>query len=88
MFAKQNQAPPAGIAIGIVFSVLCYIIVAKVERRRLHWIRDQYFLDKPYEIMRMSTFPQFMLLADVVGLVTRVSRLSICTKPLNRYINT
>ncbi|KAI3771310.1 hypothetical protein L6452_02472 [Arctium lappa] len=68
---QKKYAPPAGIATGMVFSVLCCITSAKVETRRLGVIIDRGLLDKPEERIPMSIFwllPQFMLLGAMDGI--------------------
>ncbi|XP_027100336.1 protein NRT1/ PTR FAMILY 5.5 [Coffea arabica] len=62
----KRYAPPVGIAFATLFSVLCCIVAALVETRRLHVLRDHGLLDKPDEKIPMTVFwllPQYILLA-------------------------
>ncbi|CAK9133886.1 unnamed protein product [Ilex paraguariensis] len=64
----KKFAPPVGIAVAMIFSILCCITAAKVETRRLGVIRRHELLDKPDETIPMSVFwllPQFILLAGL-----------------------
>lgn len=57
-----------GIAVGIVFSVLCCITAALVEKRRLHVITSHVLLEKPDEDIPMSVYWllfQFFLLSGL-----------------------
>ncbi|KAI3474435.1 hypothetical protein Pfo_029296 [Paulownia fortunei] len=69
-FLKKSKtyAPPTGIAVAMVFSVLCCITAARIEIRRLKVIRSHGLLDKPDEGIPMSVFWllfQFFLLAGL-----------------------
>ncbi|KAL3510825.1 hypothetical protein ACH5RR_030226 [Cinchona calisaya] len=64
----KRYAPPVGIAFATLFSVLCCIVAALVETRRIHVIRDHGLLDKPDEKIPMTVFwllPQYILLAGL-----------------------
>ncbi|KAL0338211.1 UNVERIFIED_CONTAM: protein NRT1/ PTR FAMILY 5.5 [Sesamum angustifolium] len=52
----KQYAAPIGIAMAMVFSVLCCITAAKVETRRLNVIRRHGLLDKPDDPIPMSIF--------------------------------
>ncbi|XP_011094983.1 protein NRT1/ PTR FAMILY 5.5 [Sesamum indicum] len=52
----KQYAAPIGIAIAMVFSVLCCITAARVETRRLNVIRRHGLLDKPDDEIPMSIF--------------------------------
>ncbi|KAM7461425.1 hypothetical protein LguiA_029546 [Lonicera macranthoides] len=65
-----RYAPPIGIGVAMIFSVLCCITAAKVEIRRIGVIRSHGLLDKPKEDIPMSLFwllPQYLLLAALDG---------------------
>ncbi|KAK6120282.1 hypothetical protein DH2020_045973 [Rehmannia glutinosa] len=69
-FLKKSKkyAPPTGIAIAMIFSILCCITAARIEIRRLRVIRKHGLLDKPDEKIPMSVFWllfQFFLLAGL-----------------------
>lgn len=67
----KKYAPPIGISLAMIFSILCCITAASVETRRLHVIRDHGLLEKPDEKIPMNIFwllPQFVLLAALDGL--------------------
>ncbi|KAM7461451.1 hypothetical protein LguiA_029572 [Lonicera macranthoides] len=71
-FVKKfyRYAPPIGIGVAMIFSVLCCITAAKVEIRRIGVIRSHGLLDKPKEDIPMSLFwllPQYLLLAALDG---------------------
>ncbi|CDP08401.1 unnamed protein product [Coffea canephora] len=62
----KRYAPPVGIAFATLFSVLCCVVAALVETRRLHVLRGHGLLDKPDEKIPMTVFwllPQYILLA-------------------------
>lgn len=66
-----NYAPPTGIALAMILSVLCCITAAKIEKRRLNVIRKHDLLDKPDDDIPMSIYWllfQFFLLAGVDSL--------------------
>ncbi|XP_059647155.1 protein NRT1/ PTR FAMILY 5.5-like [Cornus florida] len=68
---SKRYGPPTGIAIAMVFSILCCITAAKVETQRHDVIRSHGLLDKPDEKIPMSIFwllPQFVLLGAVDGI--------------------
>ncbi|KAA8516316.1 hypothetical protein F0562_016609 [Nyssa sinensis] len=68
---SKRYAPPIGIAVAMVFSVLCCITAAKVETRRLNVIRSHDLVDKPDKRIPMSIFwllPQFLLLGTLHGI--------------------
>ncbi|XP_035545547.1 protein NRT1/ PTR FAMILY 5.5 [Juglans regia] len=61
---------PIGVISAMVFSILCCIIAAKVETRRLNVTKSVGLVEKPSEIIPMSMFwllPQFFFLAAVDG---------------------
>ncbi|KAL3826081.1 hypothetical protein ACJIZ3_022110 [Penstemon smallii] len=65
---KKKYAPQIGMSLAMVFSILCCVIAAKVEIRRLNVIRIHGLLDKPKDTIPMSMFwlvPQFFLLAGL-----------------------
>ncbi|KAH6777722.1 hypothetical protein C2S52_006679 [Perilla frutescens var. hirtella] len=65
---SKTYAPPVGIAVAMIFSILCCITAARIEIRRLRVIRDHGLLDKPDEDIPMSVFWllfQFFLLAGL-----------------------
>ncbi|KAL3839416.1 hypothetical protein ACJIZ3_024007 [Penstemon smallii] len=64
----NEHAPPKGIAMGMVFSILCCITAARMETRRLNVIRNHDLLDKPDEDIPMRIYWllfQFFLLAGL-----------------------
>ncbi|KAL2533843.1 Protein NRT1/PTR FAMILY 5.5 [Abeliophyllum distichum] len=64
----KKYAPPVGLAVAMVFSVLCCITAARIEIRRLKVIRRHDLLDKPKDDIPMSIFWllfQFFLLAGL-----------------------
>nr|DAD26663.1 TPA_asm: hypothetical protein HUJ06_028131 [Nelumbo nucifera] len=64
-------AAPVGVALGMLFSVLCCITAEKVEARRLSVIRKHVLLEMPDNTIPMSVFwllPQFLLLGALDGL--------------------
>ncbi|GMH26486.1 hypothetical protein Nepgr_028329 [Nepenthes gracilis] len=67
----RRYAPPVGIAMAMVFSVLCCITAAKVEARRLGVVNSHGLVDKPDDRIPMSIFwllPQFVLLGALDGI--------------------
>ncbi|GAV84611.1 PTR2 domain-containing protein [Cephalotus follicularis] len=85
-----------GIVLGMVLSVLCCIIAAVVENKRLAVIRSHGLLDKPDDTIPLSVFillPQFILLGAVEGLATTSIKYffsnedSDSTKYLNKFSN-
>ncbi|XP_057537957.1 protein NRT1/ PTR FAMILY 5.5-like isoform X2 [Amaranthus tricolor] len=76
LFGRQTSTrryvSSIGIAISIMFSVLCCIAAAKVETRRLETARNHGLIDKPdNEKVGMSMFwllPQFALLGGLDGI--------------------
>ncbi|PIN27207.1 H+/oligopeptide symporter [Handroanthus impetiginosus] len=66
---SQKYAPPImGIAIAMIFSILCCITAAAIEKWRLNVIRSHGLLDKPGEDIPMSVYWllfQFFLLAGL-----------------------
>ncbi|KZV15240.1 hypothetical protein F511_26386, partial [Dorcoceras hygrometricum] len=67
----KKYAPPTGIALAMILSVLCCITAAKIEKRRLNVIRKHDLLDKPDDDIPMSIYWllfQFFLLAGVDSL--------------------
>ncbi|GFQ07633.1 protein nrt1/ ptr family 5.5 [Phtheirospermum japonicum] len=65
---SKKYAPPVGIGIAMVFSVLCCITAARIEKRRLGVIMRHDLVDKPKEEIPMSVFWllfQFFLLAGL-----------------------
>ncbi|GAB4833982.1 hypothetical protein Ancab_032234 [Ancistrocladus abbreviatus] len=68
---EQHYAPPVGIAVAMVFSVLCCITAAKVEARRLSIVNNHGLAEKPDERIPMSIFwllPQFAFLGALDGI--------------------
>lgn len=66
-----RYGPPIGIAVAMIFSILCCTTAAKVETRRLGVIKSHGLLDKPNDKIPMSIFwllPQFLLLAALDGI--------------------
>ncbi|XP_073155337.1 protein NRT1/ PTR FAMILY 5.5-like [Henckelia pumila] len=66
-----KYAPPSGIALAMILSVLCCITAAKIEKRRLNVITKHDLLDKPDDDIPMSIYWllfQFFLLAGVDSL--------------------
>ncbi|KAL8526719.1 hypothetical protein ACS0TY_015789 [Phlomoides rotata] len=64
----MKVAPAIGIGLGMAFSVLCCIIAAVIEKRRLGVIRSHGLLDKPDEEIPMNMLWlvfQFVLLAGL-----------------------
>ncbi|XP_073063012.1 protein NRT1/ PTR FAMILY 5.5 [Primulina eburnea] len=69
--AFKKYAPPIGIALAMILSVLCCITSAKIELRRLKVIRKHDLLDKPDDDIPMSIYWllfQYFLLAGVDSL--------------------
>ncbi|KAL3839417.1 hypothetical protein ACJIZ3_024008 [Penstemon smallii] len=69
-FISKNKEyrPPIGIAVAMIFSILCCITAARMERRRLNIIRSHDLLDKPDEDIPMRIYWllfQFFLLAGL-----------------------
>ncbi|KAG8377007.1 hypothetical protein BUALT_Bualt09G0123400 [Buddleja alternifolia] len=80
----RNCAPSIGIAISMVFAILCCITAAKVENRRLGVVQKHGLEDKPDDRVPMSMFwmlPQFVLLGMNNGLLDR----SIISFYTNQY---
>lgn len=70
---KRRYVPPVGVAIAMIFSILCCITAAKVETRRLDIVKSHGLVDKPDEKIPMSIFwllPQFALLGAMDGIYT------------------
>lgn len=66
-----RYGPPIGIAVSMIFSILCCTTAAKMETRRLGVIKSHGLLDKPNDKIPMSIFwllPQFLLLAALDGI--------------------
>ncbi|XP_022841941.1 protein NRT1/ PTR FAMILY 5.5-like isoform X2 [Olea europaea var. sylvestris] len=73
----KKYAPPVGIAVAMVFSVLCCITSAGIEIRRLKVIRRHDLLDKPGDDIPMSIFWllfQFFLLAGLDSFLEKSSK--------------
>ncbi|XP_047309625.1 protein NRT1/ PTR FAMILY 5.5-like [Impatiens glandulifera] len=69
---SRHYAPPIGIAISMIFSVICCVVAAKVEARRLGIVISHGLIDKPDDKIPMSIFwllPQFVLLGAVDGIL-------------------
>ncbi|KAK4481015.1 hypothetical protein RD792_011883 [Penstemon davidsonii] len=65
---SKEYRPPKGIAVAMIFSILCCITAARMERWRLHIIRSHDLLDKPDEDIPMRIYWllfQFFLLAGL-----------------------
>ncbi|PIN25041.1 H+/oligopeptide symporter [Handroanthus impetiginosus] len=65
---SEKHGPPVGIAIAMIFSVLCCITAARIEKRRINVIRSHGLLDKPDDDIPMSVYWllfQFFLLAGL-----------------------
>ncbi|KAG8377006.1 hypothetical protein BUALT_Bualt09G0123300 [Buddleja alternifolia] len=65
---KGTRRPSIGIAVAMIFSVLCCITAARIEKRRLNVIINHGLLDKPDEDIPMSMFWllfQFILLGGL-----------------------
>lgn len=67
---KKNKpyGPPIGIAVSMIFSILCCVTAARVEIARLKIIRDHGLIEKPDNVIPMSVFVllfQFFLLAGL-----------------------
>ncbi|CAB4284689.1 unnamed protein product [Prunus armeniaca] len=66
-----RYGPPIGIAVSMIFAILCCITAAKVETRRLGAVKRHGLIDKPEETIPMSIFwllPQFLLLGGLDGI--------------------
>ncbi|XP_073155887.1 protein NRT1/ PTR FAMILY 5.5-like [Henckelia pumila] len=64
----KKYAPPTGIAMAMIFSIMCCITAARIEMRRLDVITRHNLLDKPDENIPMSVYWllfQFFLLAGL-----------------------
>ncbi|CAA0836303.1 Protein NRT1/ PTR FAMILY 5.5 [Striga hermonthica] len=65
---SKSYAPSIGIAISMVFSILCCITAARIENRRIRIIWEHNLADKPDDKVPMSVFWmlfQFFLLAGL-----------------------
>lgn len=65
---SKTYSPPLGIAVAMIFSILCCITAARIEQKRLKVIRDHDLVFKPDEDIPMSVFWllfQFFLLAGL-----------------------
>ncbi|XP_074270169.1 protein NRT1/ PTR FAMILY 5.5 isoform X2 [Silene latifolia] len=68
---SNRHLPRVGIALAMLFSILCCITAASVESRRLDIVKSHGLMDKPDERVPMNVFsilPQFMLLAGSDGI--------------------
>ncbi|XP_062095283.1 protein NRT1/ PTR FAMILY 5.5-like [Humulus lupulus] len=68
---SRRYAAPIGIAVSMIFAILCSITAAKVEGRRLDVVNSHGLLDKPEETVPMTMFwllPQFLLLGGLDGI--------------------
>ncbi|CAL5420260.1 unnamed protein product [Camellia sinensis] len=68
----RHYAPLIGVAVSMVFAILCCIIAAKVETKRLNVVRTHGLVDKPEERIPMSVFwllPQFVLIGALDGIL-------------------
>ncbi|KAL2480469.1 Protein NRT1/PTR FAMILY 5.5 [Abeliophyllum distichum] len=68
---SRKFAPAIGIVLSMISAVLCCIVAANVENRRLNVVQKHGLLDKPDETIPMTMFwllPQFLLLAALDGL--------------------
>ncbi|XP_047309622.1 protein NRT1/ PTR FAMILY 5.5-like [Impatiens glandulifera] len=69
---SRHCAPTIGIAVSMIFSVICCIVAAKVEARRLGVVISHSLMDKPDDKIPMSIFwllPQFVLLGAADGIL-------------------
>ncbi|XP_022765838.1 protein NRT1/ PTR FAMILY 5.5 [Durio zibethinus] len=67
----SKYRPPIGIAVSMVFAILCCITAAKVEVRRLDVVKSHGLLDKPDDEIPINFFwllPQFALLGALDGI--------------------
>ncbi|GER55816.1 major facilitator superfamily protein [Striga asiatica] len=65
---SKSYAPSIGIAISMVFSILCCVTAARIENRRIRVIWEHNLADKPDDEVPMSVFWmlfQFFLLAGL-----------------------
>ncbi|GMP85724.1 hypothetical protein CsSME_00038773 [Camellia sinensis var. sinensis] len=70
----QHYAPLIAVAVSMVFAILCCIIAAKVETKRLNVVRTHGLVDKPEERIPMSVFwllPQFVLIGALDGILEK-----------------
>ncbi|XP_047309620.1 protein NRT1/ PTR FAMILY 5.5-like [Impatiens glandulifera] len=68
---SRHYASPIGIVVSMIFSVICCIVAAKVEARRLNVVISHGLMDKPDDKIPMSIFwlfPQFVLLGAFDGI--------------------
>ncbi|KAI7996623.1 Protein NRT1/ PTR FAMILY 5.5 [Camellia lanceoleosa] len=68
----RHYAPLIGVVVSMVFAILCCIIAAKVETKRLNVARTHGLVDKPDERIPMSVFwllPQFVLIGSLDGIL-------------------
>ncbi|XP_022842113.1 protein NRT1/ PTR FAMILY 5.5-like [Olea europaea var. sylvestris] len=74
LFGCQIFAPRVGIAVAMIFSVLCCITAARMETRRLGVIRSHNLYEKPEAKIPMSMFWltfQFLLLAGLYSVLRK-----------------
>ncbi|XP_021828955.1 protein NRT1/ PTR FAMILY 5.5-like [Prunus avium] len=66
-----RYGPPIGIAVSMIFAILCCITAAKVETRRLGAVNSHGLIDKREETIPISIvwlLPQFLLLGGLDGI--------------------
>ncbi|XP_021719889.1 protein NRT1/ PTR FAMILY 5.5-like [Chenopodium quinoa] len=69
--SRVRYVSPVGVAVSMVFSILCCIAAAKVEARRLEIVKSHGLIYKPDERVPMIMFwllPQFALLGALDGI--------------------
>lgn len=67
----RRYVPPIGVAVAMVFSILCCIAASKIETRRLRIVKSHGLIDKPDDRVPMTIFwllPQFALLGALDGI--------------------
>ncbi|XVE97043.1 hypothetical protein REPUB_Repub02eG0276500 [Reevesia pubescens] len=69
-FGNNKHRPPIGIAVSMVFAILCCITAAIIETQRLNVVKSHGLLDKPDDEIPMNFWklaPQFALLGALDG---------------------
>ncbi|KAK9153548.1 hypothetical protein Sjap_001028 [Stephania japonica] len=72
--STRKYIPVIGFGAGMLFSILCCITAALVQKRRIGVIKDHGLVDKPDETIPMTMFwllPQFLFLGTLDGLAHR-----------------
>ncbi|KMT04216.1 hypothetical protein BVRB_8g185110 [Beta vulgaris subsp. vulgaris] len=67
----RRYVPPIGVAVAMVFSILCCVAASKIETRRLRIVKSHGLIDKPDDRVPMTIFwllPQFALLGALDGI--------------------